>query len=368
MDEGDGTLSTYLECFEWFLAPYPVDSTAAYGDPSKAPHVINNSWGCPPSEGCNSSNFSIMEQAVNTLKAAGIVVVVSAGNSGSGCGTVSSPPAIFENSFSVGATNSSDVIAGFSSRGPVTVDGSQRIKPNVSAPGVSVRSCVPGTSYASYSGTSMAGPHVAGAVALLLDARPDLDGDVEKIETILELTATKKYTTQNCSSVSGSVTPNNTYGHGRIDILAAVNYMTQNIKVDTNWYLSNIGTSLILTSPNKSTWSLNIDNSGVISTSTTIFNDNDNSAEIFNASLYFTKAGSGIIMASANGNTYRLKIDNGLLSTETSTPSPPYVVHPGNVHIKSIYKGLILKDTNGNCFETTVNNDGSLNVIQVECF
>ena len=62
--------------------------------------------------------------AAETTRAAGIVVVVSAGNSGWGCGSVESPAAIYEASFSVGATDSSDAIADFSSRGPVTVDGS----------------------------------------------------------------------------------------------------------------------------------------------------------------------------------------------------------------------------------------------------
>ena len=53
MNQGVGTPATYIECFEFFLAPYPVGGTPAQGDPSKAPHVTNNSWGCPPSEGCS---------------------------------------------------------------------------------------------------------------------------------------------------------------------------------------------------------------------------------------------------------------------------------------------------------------------------
>jgi subtilisin family serine protease len=222
MDEGNGVLSTYVECFEWFLAPYPIGQTPAQGDPSKAPHVINNSWSCPISEGCNTSNYAIMETVLNNLRSSGVVIVVSNGNSGSGCSTTFSPPAIFENSFSIGATTSSDVIAGFSSRGPVLVDGSNRLKPEVSAPGQSVRSCIRNGNYTTYSGTSMAGPHVAGAVALIISANPDLAGEVDQIEQILRETAVPKTTTQNCGGINGTDIPNNTYGFGRIDALAAV--------------------------------------------------------------------------------------------------------------------------------------------------
>ena len=163
MERGYGTPFTYIECFEWFLAP--TDLNNENPDPSKAPHVINNSWGCPPTEGCNPDNFELMNIVVNNLRAAGIVVVVSAGNDGSGCGSVYTPAAIYEGSFSIGATRSNDTIAGFSSRGPVWSDGSNRLKPNVCAPGTNVRSSVPGGGYDYSSGTSMAGPHVAGLVA-----------------------------------------------------------------------------------------------------------------------------------------------------------------------------------------------------------
>ena len=159
---------------------------------------------------------------MNNLRLAGTVVVVSAGNSGSGCGSVSNPPAMFENSFSVGATAANDTIVGFSSRGPVTVDGSNRLKPNVSAPGANVRSSVPGGGYANFSGTSMAGPHVAGLVALVISANPDLAGQVDVIEGIIEQTAVPKTTDQNCGDIPGTQVPNHPYGHGRVDALAAV--------------------------------------------------------------------------------------------------------------------------------------------------
>ncbi len=228
MDRGWGTPASYIECFEFFLAP--TDLNGNNPDVNKAPHVINNSWACPEVEGCNPDNFEIMEMVVNNLKAAGIVVVVSAGNSGTnGCSSIVTPAAIYENSFSVGATrlvNDStafvDSIASFSSRGPVNVDGSGRLKPNVSAPGQAVLSCVPGNGYASYSGTSMAGPHVAGAVALIISANHELAGMVDTIEYILETTADKKQAVDTCGGVPGNLIPNNTHGFGRINVYKAV--------------------------------------------------------------------------------------------------------------------------------------------------
>ena len=220
MERGWGLPSTYIECFEWFLAP--TDLSGNHPNPEKAPHVINNSWSCPDVEGCNPSNFEVMRLAVYNLRMAGIVVVVSAGNSGPDCNTIDTPSAIFSESFSVGASTPADTIVRFSSRGVVNVDGSGRMKPNISAPGTSVRSCVLDSAYASYSGTSMAGPHVVGAVALLISAAPELAGRVELIEEILEQTAIPLYSEQECGGISGTIHPNNTAGWGRIDLLKAL--------------------------------------------------------------------------------------------------------------------------------------------------
>ncbi len=214
MNAGVGTPATYSECYQWFIAPTRVNGSDPR--PDLAPDVINNSWGCPPSEGCTDPN--VLLTVVQNVRAAGIVTVHSAGNSGSSCATVRDPAAIYDESFTVGATDSSDNIASFSSRGPVTVDGSGRRKPDVSAPGVNIRSSVRGGGYQSgWSGTSMAGPHVAGQVALLISAYPWLAGDVDQIEDIIADSALPRPSTQACGSETPGVVPNNVYGWGRID-------------------------------------------------------------------------------------------------------------------------------------------------------
>ena len=218
MDQGVGTPATYLECFEFFLAPYPVGGNPSQGNPDLAPDVTNNSWICPPSEGCS---WDTLQAAVEAQRAAGIMTVVAASNGGSSCNSVNDPPAIYEASYSVGATTSSDSIASFSSRGPVTVDGSNRLKPDISAPGVSIRSSVPGGDYqGGWQGTSMASPHVAGAVALVWSAQPSLRNQIDLTEQVLNTTAVPRYSTQ-CGDTPDTV-PNNVYGWGRISALEAV--------------------------------------------------------------------------------------------------------------------------------------------------
>ncbi|MBK8906256.1 MAG: S8 family serine peptidase [Anaerolineaceae bacterium] len=219
MNSGIGSPASYTECYEWFVAPYPPGGNPMTdGDPSQAPHVINNSWGCPPAEGCSPG---ILETVVNNVRAAGIVTVHSAGNSGPGCSTVDDPAGTYPASFTVGATDSFDTIASFSSRGPSAFDGG--LKPDISAPGVNIRSTIRGGGYAGgYNGTSMAAPHVAGLVALLISANPGLAGNVDSIEAILQGTAVPRTTAQGCGGDTSTSVPNHVYGYGRIDALAPI--------------------------------------------------------------------------------------------------------------------------------------------------
>lgn len=374
MERGWGTLTTYTECFEWFLAPYAYGSTPSNGDPSKMPHVINNSWGCPPEEGCNVTNFSVMETAVNNLRTAGCVIVVSAGNSGSSCSTVSSPAAIFEGSFSVGASNSADAIASFSSRGPVTVDGSNRLKPNVSGPGVSVRSCIKGVNaYATWSGTSMAGPHIAATVALLISANPSLAGQVDKIEDIIEQTAIHLTSTQTCGTTSGSVIPNNTFGFGRVDALAAVQLATVEtyvpyIKTQNDVLINNVASGIVLSDINNVMYRVTMANDGNLNINSTP-SISPNSTTIDDASIMFNGMNKGVFLKSSDNNLWKIGVDiNGQITTTNVSLPVSYLQNDsGDLYVKDGTKGVVIKDSAGNCHLLNITTLGNLITVPTAC-
>jgi subtilisin family serine protease len=244
MNVGVGTPTTYTECFQFFIAP--TDLAGQNPNPALRPHVMNNSWGCPPSEGCAANT---LQQIVENTEAAGIFVEASAGNSGPSCSTVSDPPAIYAATFSTGSITSANTMSSFSSRGPVTIDGSGRLKPNVVAPGSNVRSSTrtSDTSYGSSSGTSMAGPHVVGVVALLWDAVPTLERDIAATKLLLQNSANPNVVVspvQTCGGIPSTQIPNNTFGYGRVDALAAVN-MAGNCTLDPDYSISVLTGSMV---------------------------------------------------------------------------------------------------------------------------
>ncbi len=223
MNKGSGTASTYLECFEFFMAPYPLGGNPQTdGDVTKAPHVINNSWACPVSEGCTGNEFF---EAVKAMKAAGIMFVAAAGNEGPGCSTVMDPPGNYSGELiSVAAYNTyREETAYFSSRGPSTFNGGIGI--DITAPGDGVRSATHqsgGSSYDYKSGTSMAAPHIAGIVALMWSAHPELIGEIDATSRILGMTATPKTDRQSCGDFPGNQIPNAVLGHGLVNAYRAV--------------------------------------------------------------------------------------------------------------------------------------------------
>lgn len=228
-DAGWGRPATYIECFEFLLAPYPFGGDPLLdGRPELGAHIVNNSWACPPQEGCD---VDTLRPIVEAVRAAGVLVVASVGNNGSACSSAINPIGIYDASFSVGAVDSAGTLASFSSRGPVTRDGSGRLKPDLVAPGVAVRSAGAGGSYTFMSGTSMAAPHVAGVAALLWSADPTLIGRVDETEYLLTRTA-RGVRDLTCGAANADGWPNNRFGWGYVDALAAVQAVREPARVE----------------------------------------------------------------------------------------------------------------------------------------
>src|ERR1043166_6539122 len=200
--------SSLLASGQWILAP--TDLNGQNPRPDLRPNVVNNSWG-----GDNGTD-TFFRTTIQTWLNAGIFPAFAIGNSGSACSTATTPGA-FPEAFGVGAVDISDNIASFSGRGPANGFGGIA-KPNVSAPGVNIRSSVPTNGYTSLNGTSMATPHVAGVVALVLSANPALIGNVAATEDLLQRTADFRSGTQ-CGTAGP---PNNVFGWGIVNALTAV--------------------------------------------------------------------------------------------------------------------------------------------------
>ncbi|CAK4066945.1 unnamed protein product [Aphanomyces euteiches] len=231
--KGSGDSVNLLKCAQFILCPTKPDGSGA--DCSKAPHVVNNSWGS--TAGYNPW----MEDAVAAWKAAGIIPVFTNGNSGPACGTVGNPGG-YSSVIGVGAVGSYDdepnLLAFFSSKGPQTKNGPAYVKPDISAPGFFTRSVAitSNTDYTELAGTSMAAPHVAGVVALIKSVDPTLSYD--KVYKYLTGTTdqaplnTTEPTTwyygayrnktypgaPNCGDVKDTAWPNNRFGYGRVNV------------------------------------------------------------------------------------------------------------------------------------------------------
>ncbi|WP_326822238.1 S8 family serine peptidase [Streptosporangium sp. NBC_01756] len=197
--------ASLLAAGQWVLAP--TDLNGANPRPDLAPDIVNNSWG--------GAGFDPWyKETVEAWVAAGIFPAFSNGNvTAAGCNS-SGSPGQYGSSYSAGAFDVGNAIASFSTRG---TGENGEIKPNLAAPGVNVRSSIPG-GYDSISGTSMASPHVAATVALMWSASPALQGDIASTRELLDRTAIDV----NDTRCGGTAADNNIWGEGRLDTFAAV--------------------------------------------------------------------------------------------------------------------------------------------------
>jgi hypothetical protein len=218
--------SNHMVSWQWAMNPDSNVNTI-----NDMPDAIGNSWWDPS---ISNECVSVYVGMLNSMEAAGIAIVFSCGNSGPGASTITRPKNINTNpvnAFSVGNINGNTSfpwpINNGSSRGPSICGGTGTllIKPEVVAPGTSVRSCVPGGGYSNFTGTSMACPHVVGSVALLKQAFPNKTG--KQVLEALHSTARDL----------GSAGEDNTYGNGVIDVMAAYNFLNSSAGSDANYAL-----------------------------------------------------------------------------------------------------------------------------------
>jgi subtilisin family serine protease len=194
-DRGVATTAGIHMAFQWLLDPDGNPNTA------DAPNVVNDSW-VMGATGCNLE----FQLDLQRLRAAGIVPVFAAGNGGPSPST-SYSPANNPEALSVGAIDNSGVLDSTSSRGPGACDGG--VYPGLVAPGDDITTSDLFGGYVSESGTSLAAPHVAGALALLLSAFPNASAD-QQLAAL-----------ENSSLNLGAARPDNNFGYGRVDTLGA---------------------------------------------------------------------------------------------------------------------------------------------------
>ncbi len=195
---------TLQACAEWILAPG--------GDPDNRPQIVNNSWG-----GAGGEDWFLA--TVKAWRAAGIFPAFSAGNEGT-CSSVGSP-SDYQESFSAGSYSSDGAISAFSSKGPGGFGDDPYVKPNLVAPGSFINSSLPTNTWGYESGTSMASPHVAGAVALLWSCAPYLKGNIDETFQILQQSADPAPDGGSCGAPAAGTSGNYTFGNGYLNVLAA---------------------------------------------------------------------------------------------------------------------------------------------------
>lgn len=219
-----GCGTSVIASFQWSMDPDNDPATI-----KDMPDVINNSYASGSLSAQCPGGFT--DQLFNSVEAGGIAIVFSAGNDGPGASTITVPKNLNSHLVSIWATgaldgnNSDHPIAGFSSRGPSSCGGtgSLLIKPEASAPGVSVRSTILNNNYGNKSGTSMAAPHVAGSVALLRQAFPYMSGRDLKLALYNTAEETVADLAGNDPGEPGGFNDgeDNNYGNGMINVYAA---------------------------------------------------------------------------------------------------------------------------------------------------
>ena len=218
MDRGyASTGATFEECMQFMLAPWDLNGQNA--DVTKAPDVVVHPYHCY-APGASCIDDPVMNMVYWNLYAAGITSVVAAEDSGPACGGAATWPQVYPIAIVTGALDfdpasgsPSSVIAGYSAMG---AQQGTIFKPDIASPGTQILSATPGGNVATMSGTSVAASQLAGAFALILSARPALQGKPEQMWRLIGTVPPQPVESGACGSPAAS--PNFIYGWGNLDV------------------------------------------------------------------------------------------------------------------------------------------------------